>query len=640
MDVSIARVPLRIWGLVLAILLGPPSLAPAQSPTAPQALRLKPIQTDVDFDLPSAEEAERCVAQAKSDAGASGWYVFDPAGQLLRRFLDTNKDNKVDQWCYYKAGVEVYRDLDSNFNGKADQYRWLGTSGIRWGLDDDEDGRIDRWKTISAEEVTMEVVAALRERDANRFARLLPSTPELESLGLGELQTTEIAKKVAAARSAFAGLAAKQTAVVAGTRWLHFGGSRPGLVPLGFEGATRDVIVYDSVSAIVETEGKSTQLSVGTLIQVDGGWRVIDLPGDLDDSSTPALAGGYFFQQSAARQPEMTAGTPGGISEQTQKLMKELEELDKAIEAASSPAELAKLHASRADRLQALSAAAATAEEKETWLRQFADTVSAAAQSGHFPEGVQRLQTLADSLEQRSPGSELAAFCTIRYLQADYGDKLQKLDADYPTIQQKWLTDLGQFVQKYPRSEDAADAMLQLALGEEFDGKSPEAIAWYDKVLSGFPQSPLAKKAAGAKRRLQSVGAAIPLTGTTLDGKAVALEAYKGRTVLIHYWATWCEPCKQDLPLLKQLQAKYAPQGFVLIGVNLDSERGTATAFLQTNQLPWPQLYEPGGLDSRLANELGILTLPTMILVDKEGKVLNRNIQAGELDEELAKRLR
>ena len=63
--------------------------------------------------------------------------------------------------------------------------------------------------------------------------------------------------------------------------------------------------------------------------------------------------------------------------------------------------------------------------------------------------------------------------------------------------------------------------------------------------------------------------------------------------------------------------------------------------YLQENaRRPWPHLYEPGGLDSRLATELGILTLPTMILLDKDGKVINRNIHAAELDEELGKRLR
>ena len=54
-------------------------------------------------------------------------------GKILRKFVDTNGDNIVDQWGYFNDGVEVYRDIDSNFNGKADQYRWLNTAGTRWG---------------------------------------------------------------------------------------------------------------------------------------------------------------------------------------------------------------------------------------------------------------------------------------------------------------------------------------------------------------------------------------------------------------------------------------------------------------------------------------------------------------------------
>jgi hypothetical protein len=75
--------------------------------------------------------------------------------------------------------------------------------------------------------------------------------------------------------------------------------------------------------------------------------------------------------------------------------------------------------------------------------------------------------------------------------------------------------------------------------------------------------------------------------------------------------------------------------------VNLDSAPAEATAYLRGNKsLPWSQVYEPGGLEGRLATEMGILTLPTMILVGRDGKVLNRNIHAGELDAELKKLLR
>lgn len=91
---------------------------------------------------------------------------------FLRWFTDTNGDNSVDRWRYYKDRLLVYRDIDSNFNGKVYQCRWFHTRGTRWGLANDENGTIDTWKMISAVEVTEEVIAAFAARDARRFARL------------------------------------------------------------------------------------------------------------------------------------------------------------------------------------------------------------------------------------------------------------------------------------------------------------------------------------------------------------------------------------------------------------------------------------------------------------------------------------
>src|SRR5690606_12489770 len=115
--------------------------------------------------------AAKCTLQAEPVGKFTGWVVRDADGQLLRRFIDTNGDNKVDRWCYYKDGFEVYRDIDSDFNGKADEYRWLGIAGTRHGIDRNENGTVDYWKAISAEEVSAEIVAALREKDAERFQR-------------------------------------------------------------------------------------------------------------------------------------------------------------------------------------------------------------------------------------------------------------------------------------------------------------------------------------------------------------------------------------------------------------------------------------------------------------------------------------
>lgn len=611
----------------------------AASPTAEQALTLKPIQSDVDYDIPTAEEAAKCTIQTSAGQASGGWVVFNPGGQMLRRFLDTNADNKVDLWCYYKNGIEVYRDIDSNFNGKADQYRWIGTAGIRWGLDENEDGVIDRWKSISAEEVASELVGALRTRDAVRFQRLLLSAEELKALGLGEVQTRDLAKKIAAASQGFAELAQRQTVVGKASEWGSFGASHPGVVPAGWEGSKKDVIVYDSASAIVTTEGKHSQITLGTLIQVSGGWRMIDLPQNLLESQVASASGGYFFQEPSSRQPDMPAPA-GGLSEAELKLIGELERIDKSLAAAASAEQLARLNADRADILEKLIEGSARAENRDAYTRQFADSVSAAVQSGGYADGVVRLKKLADKVAADAANPKTTAYVVWRYLSADYARNLQQPNVDPSKVQDKWIADLRKYVEDYPRSEDAPEAMLQLAVSLEFGGKTDEATEAYGRVVQAYATAEVAKKAAGAKRRLESPGKVIDLKGVTLDGKKASLVDLRGRVVLVQYWATWCEPCKQDMALLKQLQVKYAKQGFTLLGVNLDSDRAAATAFLQTNALPWPQLYEPGGLDSRFAQELGIMTLPTLILVDKEGKVLNRSAHAGELDEELSKRLK
>lgn len=139
---------------------------------------------------------------------------------------------------------------------------------------------------------------------------------------------------------------------------------------------------------------------------------------------------------------------------------------------------------------------------------------------------------------------------------------------------------------------------------------------------------------------MESVGKSIELSGKSTDGEQVDLSSLKGKFVLIHYWATWCEPCKVDIASLKELQTKYGASGFAIIGVSLDTNRQVLDDYLAKNHLPWPQLFEPGGLDSRYANEMGILTLPTMILIDSDGKVVNRGVHISEADGELHNRLK
>src|SRR5690606_7571287 len=123
-----------------------------------------------------------------------------------------------------------------------------------------------------------------------------------------------------------------------------------------------------------------------------------------------------------------------------------------------------------------------------------------------------------------------------------------------------------------------------------------------------------------------------------LNGSPVDLADLKGNLVAIHYWASWCEPCKQDMEQLRDLLARYGRKKFAVAGVNLDDNPRAAATFLQQQKMSWPQLHDAGGLESNLAKQMGIFTLPVMLLVDEQGKVINRSITIPELEEELKKR--
>ncbi|HOM15739.1 MAG TPA: redoxin domain-containing protein [Thermoguttaceae bacterium] len=604
----------------------------AGAPPVDQALKLAPVQKGIDYDRPTPEEAAKCVVTPIKEGKLSGWTVQDSNGTLLRRFLDTNGDNLVDIWAYYKDGLEVYRDIDVNYNGKADQYRWFHTAGTRWGLDLNEDGQIDVWKTISPEEVSAEVVAAIAQRDLARFLRVVLSPEELRNLGLGPAQEKALAERLNTLKDRFEKLVAQQKVLDASARWVQFSGHQPGVVPAGTQGSSKDLRVYENVIAVAESGGKHVQIVIGTLVEVGQGWRVIDLPSLGGEEPSELAAGGFFFRPAAAPNARMPGGA--GVGQELQKLLTELEKLDQTLAQTQRAEEKAQLHAQRANLLEQVAQQAGNPQDRQLWYKQLADTVGAAVQTGEYPKGAERLAELYEKLK-KAQDVDIAAYVRFRQLTAEYGLALQNPKADFPKLQAEWLKTLEEFISQYPNSPDTSEAMLQLAMGYEFAGQETDALKWYNDLASKFPQTHAGKKAAGAQRRLQSVGKVLELAGKGLSGDQVDLAQYRGRIVLVHFWTSWCEPCKADLPTLKDLLERYGKAGFTIVGVNLDNNPEEAVQFVKENRLGWAHIHEPGGLESRPANELGILTLPTMFLVGADGKVIQRDIRASQLDKEL-----
>jgi thiol-disulfide isomerase/thioredoxin len=629
---TLARIPSRRSAaslLVATVLFTAFAAAASAQPTVDYALGLSPFQKNVDFDKVTAEEAKNCSIKMEKEGGVNAWVVRGPRGEVLRSFADTNGDRVVDRWSYYKDGSEVYRDIDSNHNAKADQARWLNAGGSRWGVDEDENGSLDAWKSISAEEATAELVEALRLRDPVMLARLLPTKADLEAAGFAEPRLSELADRVAAAQKNFPAMAAAaQKQLGAAVRWNNMLAPQPGVLPAGADGIAKDIVAYDNVVALVDAEGgKGGQVYVGSLVRIGDTWRAIDLPQVPGAQGEIADSVGFFSPRIADR----GAGEPGGQeSEKLKPILAKLRDIEGKL-SASSAQNRPGLLTEQANLLGQV-VAAAEAAEQPFWVKQLAETVAAGVQEGALPDGIDRLERLATAV---AADDSLAAFVSFRLASARYAANMQQQGADVGKVQSAWLEELKQFVEKYPKAPDAAEAMLQMGIADEFSGEEKQALARYTAIVTDFPESASAKKARGAARRLESVGKPLALSGTAIDGKPVAIESLRGRPVLVHYWATWCEPCKVDIAQIRELYAKYGPKKLAVVGIALDSNKSELAKFLAAKPIPWPQLHEAGGLDGRLAEELGVLTLPTMILLDAEGKVVDRNLVITDLEKKL-----
>lgn len=602
----------------------------ADPPTPAQALSLMPMQPLVEYAIPNKEDAAQCTVKLEKENKSTNWVVTNQQGDVLRRFYDTNADNYVDMWCYFLNGVEVYRDIDSNFNNKADQYRWFNTAGTRWAIDKNEDGKIDSWKVISPHEVAEQVVLAIKNRDPERFGLLLLTPNELTELGFGQSRADSISANIKAAPAAFSTIIAEQKVVSPQSRYVDFSSARPATIPSGTAGSTKDVTICDNATALIQTNDKHEQIYLGTIVNVGDTWRIVDVPGVGADHQ-PAGAG--------FAGPIGPGGANGGTgdnppNDQMQKLMAELERLDKAAD--TIPADqLAENIEQRANTLQSL--AEASPENRDQWYRQMADVVGMAIQAGNYPAGAERLEQLERKLTEAKADEELIAHVTFQRMWSLYAASQRDPAANREQIQVKWLADLQAFVNQYPKSADAAEALFQLGIYQEFMGKSDEATKSYQQLVANFPKAGPIEKAKGALRRLQLLGKPISLRGSDIQGGNVDLAKYRNKVVLIHYWTSIGERWKEDMVLLRDVYAKKGGKDFDIIGVCLDDEPAGAKQYIAGNKLAWKQIYERGGLESRLATEMGVITLPLMILVDQKGNVANQNVHVAELDTELAR---
>lgn len=112
---------------------------------------------------------------------------------------------------------------------------------------------------------------------------------------------------------------------------------------------------------------------------------------------------------------------------------------------------------------------------------------------------------------------------------------------------------------------------------------------------------------------------------TTLSGETVNLSDYRGRPVVLNFWASWCPPCRAEMPEFEQVWQSYQKRGIVFLGVNTSDQRDKAQAFLNDFPVSYPHLLDT---HSDIARLFSATSLPTTVFINREGRIVGRRIGA------------
>lgn len=184
-------------------------------------------------------------------------------------------------------------------------------------------------------------------------------------------------------------------------------------------------------------------------------------------------------------------------------------------------------------------------------------------------------------------------------------------------------------INKLDNELKAAEAYL--AFGDMFVKSENDELRRYGKSIQKFG------------KKLDLLAKPVELKGKLLDGSDLDWSNYKGKVVLIDFWATWCGPCVAEMPNIKEVYQKYHEQGFEVIGISLDKEVDAAKAFFEKQEIPWKTVIghddETRGPKHPMVEKFGIRSIPTMILLGRDGKIAAVNARGEKLEPQVKKLL-
>ncbi len=118
-----------------------------------------------------------------------------------------------------------------------------------------------------------------------------------------------------------------------------------------------------------------------------------------------------------------------------------------------------------------------------------------------------------------------------------------------------------------------------------------------------------------------------------VEGKPLSISKYKGKVVLVDFWATWCPPCRAELPNVLATYKKHHANGFEIVGISLDQEKDKLTTFTKQQGMTWQQYFDGKGWNNKLAEKYGVKSIPATFLLDGQGKIIGKDLRGPDLEE-------